>query len=319
MKMNNLLVFFSVLLVTPAFAEIVDKTVAIVNNEVILESDIRTLENNISKPGAIDEALLNGKKPEDLKNNRPLILDYLIFDKILASEIKRLGHTVTAERANQEFKDIAKRNNLDEGQLVASLKTQGINVEEYKTFIKNRIEKQGLLDGEIASKLRISDDEAFSAYMKTKPTAKGRIKEVSLSHIFFNPKKSGGPDGAAQRASVVLEKIKRGEKFESLAEQYSEDADFTAGGSFGVFKTGELSSEFESAISLLEVGKTSELVPSKRGIHILKLTAMKEIPDPDFEKEKEKIKASLLDAAFSKQFKAWLSRKKEEAFVRISP
>lgn len=316
--MNKFVLPFILVFSTQASAELVDKTVAIVNSEVILDSDLKKVESNLDKPGAIDETLLDGKSTASLKGNKKAILDYLIAEKILASEIKKQGFSVTQERANQEFKEIAKRNGMDESQLVTALKGQGIDAEEYKVFIKARIEKQSLLDGEIASKLRISDDEAFAEYQKGKPSAKGRVNEYTVAHIFFNPKKSGGAEKAAERAQDVLEKLKKGGKFETLAEQSSEDSDFTAGGLLGTFKTGELSAEFDQALSSLQVGQYSGLVPSKRGIHILKLNSKKEIPDPAFEKEKEKIKAKLLDAAFGKQFQSWLSRKKEEAFIRVN-
>lgn len=318
MKKNSLLITACLLVSVNAWSQLVDRTVAIVNSEVILESDIRHIEKSIDKPGSIDQTLIQGKEPSTLKNNRKAVLEYLIADKLLASEIKKNGHAVTAERANQEFKDIAKRNGMTEEQLEAALKGQGIDPVEYRSFIKSRIEKQSLLDSEIASKLRISDDEAFSEYMKSKPQSKGRINEYTVAHIFFNPKKAGGAEGAAARAENVYEKLRAGGNYEKLAEQFSEDSDFNNGGLLGTFKTGELSEEFDQALSTLQVGGFSSMVPSKRGIHILKLKAKKEIPDPAFEKEKEKIKGKLLDQAFAKQFQSWLQRKKDEAFIRIN-
>lgn len=321
MNKKNSLILSSLItsfFIQPCLAETVDRTVAIVNSEVVLFSDVESLESKIGQEGAIDESLLRGKSAKDLKNDRKALIDYLIVEKIIASEIKKQGHSVTDERVQQEFSNIAKRNNISDAQLTQALRSQGLNVEDYKKILKNRIEKQSLLDSEIASKLRISDDEALAEYMKIRPNAKGRINEYTLSHIFFNPKKAGGAEGAVERAQKVLDRLQSGTKFETLAEQFSEDSDFANGGQLGTFKTGELSPEFDTALRSLAVGKYSGLVPSKKGLHILKLVSKKDIPDPAFEKEKESIKAKLLESAFNRQFESWISQKRDEAFIRIN-
>ena len=310
--------FVTTFLVQPCLAETIDRTVAIVNSEVVLFSDVESLESKLGQEGVVDESLLRGKTAKDLKNDRKALIDYLIVEKIIASEIKKQGHTITDDRVQQEFSNIAKRNNISEAQLTQALKSQGLNVDEYRRILKNRIEKQSLLDSEIASKLRISDDEALAEYMKLRPNAKGRINEYSLAHIFFNPKKSGGAEGAVERAQKVLDRLQAGAKFETMAEQFSEDGDFANGGQLGTFKTGELSAEFDDALRSLGVGKHSGLVPSKKGLHILKLVAKKEIPDPAFEKEKESIKSKLLESAFNRQFDSWINQKRDEAFIRIN-
>ena len=68
---------------TPVHAEVVEKTVAIVNTELVLESDFRVLESRIGKPGMVDESLLFDKPASSLKGNRKAQLDYLIDEKLL--------------------------------------------------------------------------------------------------------------------------------------------------------------------------------------------------------------------------------------------
>lgn len=189
--MTNLL--FALLLCSSAKAELVEKTLAIVNSEVILESDLNALEKRMMKPGMIDESLLFDKSADSLKGNKKAQLDYLISEKILESEIKRLNLAITNERVESEFKDMAKKNNISESELENILKQQGLNLPEYKSFLKDKIEKQSLMDSEIVSKLRVSDDEAFNEYLKSNPNSRPSIDEFSISHIFLNPKKRMTP------------------------------------------------------------------------------------------------------------------------------
>lgn len=308
---------FVLLFASPGHAELVEKTVAIVSTELVLESDFKDLEKKIGKQGLIDESLLFGKTAESLKGNRKAQLDYLINERLLQAEIKRLNLTVTADRVDSEIKDMAKRNHVNETELLNIIKSQGINVVEYKNFLKESIEKRSLMDSEIISKLRISDEDALNEYLKKNPNAGPSIDEFSVSHIFFSPKK-GGAEAALKRAEVVLGKLRSGDNFETLAQQHSEDPNFSAGGSLGTFKSGEFLPEIEQAISGLKVNETTPIVKSRMGFHIVKLTGKKLTTDPKFEAAKERIKAFLLEESFKRQLKTWLNNKREESFVRIN-
>ncbi|WP_413559217.1 peptidylprolyl isomerase [Bdellovibrio sp. HCB209] len=307
----------SLFLAAPVKAEVVEKTIAVVNNEIILESDLKELQNRISKPGMVDDSLLDGKNAESLKKDRKAQMDYLINEKIISSEIKRLNLTITNERVEQEFKDMAKKNGVSEAELISVLKGQGINIADYKIFLKERIEKQSLMDSEIISKLRISDEDALNEYLKSNPNNKPSIDEFSVSHIFFSPKKGGG-EAAYKRAEAALSRLRSGENFETLAQQLSEDPNFSAGGALGTFKSGDFIPEIEEAISNLKVGETTGIVKSRLGFHIVKLTTKKLTPDPKFEKQKERIKAQILEGSFKRQLRVWLQNKRDDSFVRIN-
>ncbi|MFS4458942.1 peptidylprolyl isomerase [Bdellovibrio sp. HCB2-146] len=305
------------LLTAPAHADVVEKTVAIVNSELVLESDFKALEKRIDKPGMVDESLLFDKPVSSLKGNRKAQLDYLINEKLLESEVKRLNLAVTTDRVESELRDMAKRNNLSQPDLIKAIKSQGVTEEEYRAFLKEKIEKQSLMDSEIISKLRISDEDALNEYLKQNPNSRPSIDEFSVAHIFFSPKK-GGAEAAVKRAELALGKLRQGESFETLAQQFSEDPNFTAGGSLGTFKSGEFLPEIEEAISNLKVGETTPIVKSRIGYHIVKVTSKKMAMDPKFEKVKDRIKAQLLEQSFKRQLKLWLQTKRDDSFVRVN-
>lgn len=313
--MINLL--FALLVATPSHAEVVEKTVAIVNSELVLESDFKDLEKRLPKPGMVDEALLFDKPISSLKGNRKAQLEYLINEKILQSEIKRLNLTITSDRVDSELKDMAKKNHVTEAELANVIKQQGVTLDDYRRFLKDSIEKRSLMDAEIISKLRISDEDALNEYLKSNPNNRPSIDEFSVSHIFFNPKK-GGAEASVKRAETVLGKLRSGENFENLAQQYSEDPNFSSGGALGTFKSGEFLPEIEEAISSLKANETTPIVRSRMGFHIVKLTGKKLTTDPKFEAAKERIKSQLLETSFRRQLKNWLQTKRDESFVRVN-
>lgn len=317
--MKNLiaLMILSVSLQAWSQRSLVDGVLAVVNDEVVLDSDLKNFQTRLSKEGMIDDLLLLGGKVDDLKKNQKAQLEFLIAEKLLDSEVRRLNLSITIERVEQEIRDIAKRNKMSRAELTQALTAQGVVLSEYQGFIKTRIERQGLLEQEITSKIRVSDEEVLAHYLKTNGKLDSKAAEFTISHIFFNPKK-GGVEGATARAKEVLDKLKAGQSFDSLAEQRSEDTSFSAGGLLGTFVTGEVAQEFEEAVRGIQPGQHTDIVKTKTGVHIFKLNSRKMMADPNYEKSKEKIRAELLEKAFQKQFKNWIESKKEEAFVRIN-
>lgn len=313
MKTLILVLFFCL----SAAAETVDRIIAVVNTEIVTQSDLKSFSKKLSQSGMIDELLLFGIKQEALKTSQKDQVNYLISERILASEIKRLNLSVTIERVEQEIRDIAKRNRVSRNELLDAIKAQGMSVSEYQDFIKNRIERQSLIESEVSSKIRVSDEDVLAQYQRSRPQAELGIFEYTLAHIYLNPKK-GGSEKALERASLAVNKVRSGESFETVAEQFSEDPNFTSGGLLGTFKAGEFSKDFEDAVSKLNVGEVSEPVKNKNGVYILKVLNKKVIADPTFEKEKEKIRSELFESAFQKNFKLWLESKKEDSFIRIN-
>ena len=192
-----------------------------------------------------------------------------------------------------------------------------LTTDEYKKFLKTQMERQALIEQDVTAKVRVSDEEVFEEYKKRNPKSGSSVGEVTLAQIFFNPKK-GGDEKTKARAEAARAKIQSGEAFEAVAEQTSEDPNFTAGGLLGSFKTGELNPEFETAIANLKAGQTTQVFKSKRGYHILKVLDLKTVADPQFEKDKEKIRSALMERAFEKQFRSWIKKKREEATITLN-
>lgn len=296
-------------------AEVVDRVVSSVNGEPILQSDLSTLAADVKKPGRVDDSLfLSGMTLENLAKDRKQQLDYLINETLMAVEIKSQNLTATPDRVEQELTTIARGYNLSLDEFLKKSEAQGVNIAESRKFIKLKIEKQALLDKEILSKMRISDDELYQEYLRRHPKAPQQIVELKLAQIFFNPKKDG--EAATQeRADLVMRKLDAGESFEAMADQYSQDRNFSKGGLLGSFKTGEFIPELEDKIHDVKVGGHTSVLRSRKGLHIVKVLERNTTRDSQFEKEKESIRGHLTEIEFRKQLTSWLMRKREEAQI----
>lgn len=288
---------------------------AVVNDEIILSSDINEYREQLKKGKFIDDLIVENK--DALMKDQNKLIKQLIDEKIIDSAVKQMGLAVTTEKMEQEIQNIARKNKISRLDLKSELKKEGISFSEYQNFIKQRLERQALIEKAVTSKIKITDDEVQAYYIAHN---KNRIKEsyeYSLAHIVFLNEKNGATL-AKQKAEAIVKKIRSGENFEALAAQHSEDPNLTTGGFLGVFNSGEFLKELESGVRGVEVGSCSEPIKTKYGYEVVKVLSKKIISDPSFDKAKADIRNILYKDAFKNQFSFWLEQKRAEAFIKIN-
>lgn len=296
--------------------EVVDKVVASVNNEIVLLSELKGMDARIKKVGAIEESLLLGAGLDSLKGNKKNQLDFLIRERLVDSEVKRLNMGLTDDQANAELAQMAKRGRMNMSEFSTYMAGQGYTLDQYKEILKSRSERQAFFEKEIVSKLRITDEDAYGVFQTKFPNYRPSVGEFKIAQIFFSVKK-GGSESALERAKAALEKINSGSSFESVANQVDETPGANKDGVLGEFKSGEFLPEIESAIGNISVGGVSGILRGPGGYHIVKLLDKKSVVDPNFLKVKEQIKASLVQQNFERQLKNWFELKKLDAHIKI--
>ncbi len=163
MKLFSFFLFFSISLSVLA-KEVVDKIIASVGTEIVLASDLRAVQVRANKPGSIEEVLLLGDSLESLKSSKEIQLNFLVREKLIESEIKRLGLAVTEDQVNAELSQMAKKNQLSPAEFSSYLSKHGYDLDDYKRIMKSRIERQSFFEKEIISKLRITDEDAMGCF-----------------------------------------------------------------------------------------------------------------------------------------------------------
>ena len=293
----------------PISATIVDEVIVTVNNEPILASDLRELENRITKNEILNDIALGMNSPESLRHSDALAIQYLIREKILDSEVKRLNLSVTMERVEQELKDIAKRNRVSRAELPGLLEAQGVRFSQYQSYLKTRIEHQNLIDLEIISRLKVNDEELEAAYFEVFKKRPQNSFEVDLYHIFFQPKKKGGPTAARERAEKAFALLQNGESFATLAERLSEDTQFQKDGFLGRFQKEDLEPNVIKAIESTQDGLVPYIVSTRAGLHIFLVKNFKLIPDSRFLAQKEKLRSLVIERQIKQALERWFELK----------
>lgn len=314
----KLLLLFIVLSRNVSYARVIEKIVAIVNSEVILKSDLDNYLFKLKSEGSlIDDTILRMKVVPNLIKNPKELVDHIIEEQILASEVKRLNLVVPFEKVEQEIRSISSRNGMSREELQNALSKKGINFSDYQDFIRTSIERQTLIERELNSKIRISDEDIASYYINQLGDKKNtQIFEYTLAQILFLHKKDDSE--VKERAQTVWEQVKKNRiSFDKAASEYSEDPQFSQGGLLGSLKAGEMLPNMEAVVQTMPTGDTS-LINTPAGWHIVKLIKKTLVPSPDFNANKDKIRAILYTQAFNKQLSQWIKDKKSEYFIRIN-
>ena len=114
MKITNGLVFILLLLISlNARTEVLEEIIAVVNNEIITLSDLKDMQRKLRGGSVImDDLLVQQDKIPALLQDRKKLVDLMIDEKILDSEVKKRDLEVTIERVEQEIRKISKRNSI---------------------------------------------------------------------------------------------------------------------------------------------------------------------------------------------------------------
>ncbi|MCK5287220.1 MAG: peptidylprolyl isomerase [Thermodesulfovibrionia bacterium] len=286
---------------------LLDRVVATVNNDVITWSELRksiALEN---------EALLSGlshsEKEQKIKEIEKPFLNNLIDVKLQLQEAVRLGLAASPAETNEAINDIKKKFNLTDESLREYLKADGLTLKEYRSRLREQILLSKVIRYEIMDTILVTDKNIDEFYKANKEKYRQDVK-VRIRQILFTDTNS------LQKAEEVFQRIKKGEDFEKLAADFSEDASKTFGGDLGYVSRGSMVKEIEDVAFSLKVGEVSKPFQSSKGIHIIKIEDR--VENAAGEKVREQIKRELFEKAYQSKFENWLKELREKAYIEIN-
>jgi parvulin-like peptidyl-prolyl isomerase len=293
---------------------VVDRTLIIINDDPILESDISAFQKKL-KSKSFQE--LFGGIPNTVIDNRDAALQLLVEERLVNQQVKKLELTASDQEIEGQIKSILKRNGISQAQLNERLKQLGSNLSEYKEGIKRQIERRNLIDREIRPSLEISDEQLRHFYLRNARPEETE-QEYKLAHILiaFKTKGPAGIQEAEKRALAIWKQaLSKKEEFPKLAKEYSDDSE-SVDGVLGYFSVSSLSKEFKSVIPKTQVGEVTKPIKMADGFHILKLL---EIRSPDFstlpKEKREVIRNQMVGSELEKKMALWIEKKKKESNI----
>jgi peptidyl-prolyl cis-trans isomerase SurA len=252
--------------------ELLDRVVAIVNDGVVLNSDLD------AQIGAVSARLREQKLELPPQNVlRQQVLERLVLQEIQLQRATHAGVKVTDETLNAALQDVAKRNNLTLSQLPDALAQQGIDYPSYRDGIRKEITLTLLRQRDVLQHISVTPRE-IDQYLEKQARTPSERSEYNVSHILIAVGQEATQaqlDAAARRAAEVYERAKAGEDFAKLAVAYSNSQTALDGGALGWRKGGELPTFLSDVIAKLKPGEVSEPLRTPTGYHIIRLNEMR--------------------------------------------
>ncbi len=310
----------TILLFAPATiiaAEAPAGQIAQVNDTILLRHDLDREMKLVSLKLARQGRPVNA---EQLKRYEGEIRDTLINRTLLLQQAKSAGIDVkdsAVVKALDEFKAAFK----DEKAYQNALTEMGFTEEMLKSQINSGLNIKTLIDKTVLQKISVSDQQV-RVYYDDNPNLFRKPEQVKASHILIQvPANADEAKQAAAQAAIQALKLRldNGENFATLAQENSDGPSKTKGGDLGFFSREQMVPPFSEAAFALQPGQTSDVVQTRFGYHLIRVTERQAEQTMAYNEVKEAISARLRQEQEGKKIDAYLEKIKENADIKRFP
>ncbi len=279
---------------------VVDRVVAVVNDEIITLSDLQ--REDVKKRAA--------------SRDEHLLLEDLIDRKLQMAAAKRSGVDVTDPELAEALADIMKRNSMDRKQFDAELAKDGLTFEQYRSELREQITLSRVYNKYVRSGL-VLDEAELRAYYERNQKAYAQPEEIRVRQLFIKLPENATTaqtDAARERARKAYERARSGEDFVGLVRELSESENAVEGGDLGFMRRDHALPEIEQATRSLKPGEVAGPLTFAGGIHIIRLEEVR-TPVTPFDKVKDEIQAALYQQKLDNTYRTWLQTLRSDSHI----
>ena len=258
-----------VVLAAPAVAaQLLDRVLVIVENDVITQSELQ------------DRVLIVAKQIE--QGGTPLppreqlvsqVLEYMIAGRLQLQRAQQRNLTLPPGAVAQEFQALAQRNGMPAEQFERQLERSGINIEAFRGYLHEQMLTQQLQQLEARGLVRVTEDEVDN-FLRLHADRLQTATRYRLRHILLavsGRASTREQDRIKEKAWALAEKVRAGTPFASLAVTESDGRAALEGGHLGWRSEAELPGFASAAIVTLVPGDVTDPQRSPSGYHLFYL------------------------------------------------
>ncbi len=324
-KYNKILTLIFILILSGSHAysgtksaEVVDRVVAVVNEEIIslseLSSAINPYAERMKSLGYPPE-----KEREMFFKVREEMLEQLINQKLTDQESKKYNISVSEKELDNSIERVKEVNHYTDEDLRSMLAKEGMSMEGYRNKIKEHLVRSKLLNYAVKSKIVITGDEIKSYYNNNIAKYRGE----KIYHLKNMIKRVGLHDSLDEKQNIrskmeeIYEKLKMGQRFEDVGKKYADSEFDIKNMDLGMFKNNELSPEIQEAIKGLKAGEFSKVVETEVGYQIIYIEKIEEKPDKSLEETTPEIQEILFKEVVERKFESWISELRQKSHIKV--
>ena len=289
----------------PAFAgtHLEDRIIAVVNSDLIMLSDLK--REVASQQERITRQHQGNELAQQVKIAEYMAITKMIERKLQLQEAKAKKVEVSDQEVTQMLEQMKQRG----GALDPSTPQNPRTVRDQLMLLK-------VVDMEVRGNVMVGDSEMKRYYAGHRDRF-ALPEEYLLSQIFVQRRSPEETADALTKARRAMDDLKRGEKFEDVALQYSDAPNAVQGGQLGLVRQGELLPAIERAIAALVPGGISDIIENADGFHIIRVDDKKSKQFRSFEQVRYEIQGLVFEQKKEDMFQAWLTNLKNKAYIDI--
>jgi len=257
MKKNIYIALFMLItFAVNAKIEILDRVAIIVGEGVVLESQVKTMLENIEKRYQEQGAPM---PPKEIIMEQ--IHERLIIEELQLQLANRAGVRVSDGELNNAFERIAANNNLSLEEFIQTLEVEGESYESLRSQVRKEMVIQRVQQGRVSQEINITEQE-LEGFLQTDVATRELSPELFLRQVLVS---------SEELANKILNRISEGEDFSDLAKQYSTNSLASKGGEMGWRNLADLPSLFAIELKNKKKGYISRPLKGGSGFYILKI------------------------------------------------
>jgi len=305
-------------MLAPAFLSadtVVEEIIARVNNQIITRTDYEREQQQLKEEAQQQNSSLGEQAAADQQKD---VLRGLIDRELLLEKGKDLDINADTELVKRldEMRKQMKLDSMEDLEKAAS--AQGVSFEDFKQNMKTEIITQQVIQREVGSRVNVSKEDEQKFYDDNKASL-SRPEAVKLSEILVSTEQAGDDqqkiEAAKAKAEDLLKQIKAGGDFDEIAKKNSDGPSAAQGGDLGFFERGKLAKQLEDLTFNMKKGDVSDVVRTKQGFVILKVTDHQSAGIPSFSEIEPRIQEAVYMQKLQPALREYLKKLREEAYI----
>ncbi|GAB6034776.1 peptidylprolyl isomerase [Galenea microaerophila] len=298
----------------PADAQLLDRIAAIVNEDIILLSDLKARTQQ-----TLAQLKAKGIEVNDLTTLEKKVLDSLILEKLELQKAKQLGIRVTDEELANAIAQIAKKNQLTLEQLQQTLNQESTNgFVQFREQLRKQLLLEKLQQKIALSKAQVTEEE-IDNFLQRSQLQQNQWR-YHLGHIMLALPESANAkqrEKLKQEMEIIRQKLLAGENFSQIAIRFSQGSKALMGGDLGWLDYDQMPTFFAKEATQLKTGEISPIIRSPVGFHIIKLIDKKSKQPHQGSNAREAALQTLRLQKANEVLELWLHQLRASAFIDI--
>jgi peptidyl-prolyl cis-trans isomerase SurA len=300
-----------------ARADLIEGVVAVVDNEVILLSELDKATNLLL---ARVQAQQGGQDiPQEVADQiRSDALQQLIDQRVMRKYAERVKLAVTPEEIDETVQGIAGDEGVDPEEIYAAAAREGLAREDYRKELGNQITQMKVMSGAVRSRIEVSQSEVEALYAQrfrdVKPGMRARVRHVFLP--WPGEKATLNRDQVRELARQIRGRAIETGDLGSLARQYSAAPSAPSGG-LTVLRQADVTADISAAVFDAPIGSLTPLIETPAGVNVFEILERFDPTAIQLEQVEPQLRAELLDRKMEPEFERWINEQRKNYHIEI--